>query len=75
MQHPIDSISLTMIARRHIHRTMGHWLGHMAKTPALWITRVRQRRQLAAFTDRDLRDIGRSHCDISAEIRKPFWRA
>lgn len=75
MQHPIDSISLTLIARRHTHRTLGRWLGHVATLPPLWISRARQRRQLAGFTDRDLRDIGRSHCDISAEMRKPFWRA
>ncbi len=37
--------------------------------------RSRQRRDLAALSDHNLRDIGLSRSDVEAEIGKPFWRA
>jgi uncharacterized protein YjiS (DUF1127 family) len=37
--------------------------------------RVRQRRELAQWTDRDLHDVGLSWSDIALEVKKPFWRA
>jgi uncharacterized protein YjiS (DUF1127 family) len=40
-----------------------------------WRDRVRQRRELAQWTDRDLRDVGLSWSDIVHEAEKPFWRA
>jgi len=40
-----------------------------------WRNRVRQRRELAQWTDRDLHDVGLSWTDIALEIQKPFWRA
>lgn len=40
-----------------------------------WRNRVRQRRELARWTDRDLHDVGLSWTDIALEIKKPFWRA
>ncbi len=41
----------------------------------IWRDRVRQRRELAQWTDRDLHDVGLSWSDIALEVRKPFWRA
>jgi uncharacterized protein YjiS (DUF1127 family) len=40
-----------------------------------WRDRVRQRRELAQWTDRDLHDVGLSWSDIALEVKKPFWRA
>jgi uncharacterized protein YjiS (DUF1127 family) len=39
-----------------------------------WRDRVRQRRELAQWTDRDLHDVGLSWSDIALEVKKPFWR-
>jgi uncharacterized protein YjiS (DUF1127 family) len=38
-----------------------------------WQRRTRGRRELARLTHRELRDLGYSTCDVSAETRKPFW--
>ena len=40
-----------------------------------WRDRVRQRSELAQWTDRDLHDVGLSWSDIALEVKKPFWRA
>ena len=40
-----------------------------------WRDRVRQRRELAQWTDRDLHNVGLSWSDIALEVKKPFWRA
>jgi len=40
-----------------------------------WQERTRGRRDLAALSDRSLRDIGLSRSDALREINKPFWRA
>ena len=40
----------------------------------LWRRRVRERRALAEFTDRDLRDLCLSRVDVQLELAKPFWR-
>jgi uncharacterized protein YjiS (DUF1127 family) len=39
-----------------------------------WHQRVRSRRELALLDSRALRDIGITHADRLAELRKPFWR-
>ena len=39
-----------------------------------WQRRVRERRELAQLTDRELYDFGASRSDVIAELRKPFWR-
>ncbi len=39
-----------------------------------WQERAAQRRQLAAMSDRMLRDIGLSRADVAREFAKPFWR-
>ncbi|HTY68143.1 MAG TPA: DUF1127 domain-containing protein [Alphaproteobacteria bacterium] len=42
----------------------------------LWLCRQvqRERAQLRALSNRELRDIGLSRCDALAEARRPFWR-
>ena len=42
---------------------------------ACWRRRAHERRLLAAFDDRVLRDIGISRVDAARECSKPFWRA
>lgn len=60
-------------------KTMTSVISHAAKralgTLQTWRNRVRQRRELAQWTDRDLHDVGLSWTDIALEIKKPFWRA
>ena len=41
----------------------------------VWRERRRVRRQLAAMSERELRDIGIYWSVIASEIGKPFWRA
>jgi len=62
------------------HETMtnNHGQGLLAllsDTLHTWRDRVRQRRELAQWTDRDLHDVGLSRSDITYEAEKPFWRA
>ena len=40
-----------------------------------WRRRSRDRRALAAMSDRSLRDIGLNRYDAACEASKPFWRA
>ncbi|MGK9231008.1 DUF1127 domain-containing protein [Inquilinus limosus] len=40
-----------------------------------WQDRERQRRHLSTLDDHILADVGLSHGDVEAEVRKPFWRA
>jgi len=47
----------------------------VSETLHIWSDRVRQRRELAQWTDRDLHDVGLSWSDIALEVKKPFWRA
>jgi len=49
----------------------------MAQLRALlgvWHRRIRERRALAEFTDRDLSDIGVTRVDVQNEFAKPFWQ-
>lgn len=39
-----------------------------------WRRRVYERRLLARFGERDLRDLALTRADIQREIAKPFWR-
>ncbi|MCW5751066.1 MAG: DUF1127 domain-containing protein [Alphaproteobacteria bacterium] len=41
----------------------------------VWQDRARDRQQLAAMSDRALRDVGLSRADIDREASKPFWTA
>jgi uncharacterized protein YjiS (DUF1127 family) len=49
--------------------------GQVSETFHTWRERLRQRRELAQWTDRDLHDVGLSRSDIIRETEKPFWRA
>jgi len=41
----------------------------------LWRYRYKTRQELAAWSERDLHDLGMSRGDVAFEIDKPFWRA
>jgi uncharacterized protein YjiS (DUF1127 family) len=47
----------------------------LADTFFAWQQRTEQRRRLAQFDDRMLRDIGLSRADVEHETAKPFWQA
>ena len=62
------------------HETMRNHHGYglfaqLSDTLHTWRDRVRQCRELARWTDRDLHDVGLSWSDIVNEAEKPFWRA
>ncbi|WP_034461890.1 MULTISPECIES: DUF1127 domain-containing protein [unclassified Afipia] len=40
-----------------------------------WRKRIRDRRELAAMSERQLNDMGMSWAEIAFEIEKPFWQA
>ena len=50
-------------------------LGHAWRTAIAWYERAHQRRQLAALSREQLRDIGVTYEDAMAEAVKPFWQA
>ena len=49
-------------------------IARLGRTLRQWWRRARERRQLARFDDRDLRDIGLTRADAAGELAKPFWR-
>jgi uncharacterized protein YjiS (DUF1127 family) len=51
------------------------FLTALSETFHVWRNRVRARRELAQWTDRDLHDVGLSRSDVVFETQKPFWRA
>jgi uncharacterized protein YjiS (DUF1127 family) len=63
------------------------WLSEQPATPTteprrgfgdmlrLWRHRIRERKVLMGFTERDLHDVLLTRADVWAEIAKPFWRA
>jgi uncharacterized protein YjiS (DUF1127 family) len=62
------------------HETMTNHHGsglfaQLSDTFHTWRERVRQRRELAQWTERELHDVGLSWSDIVNEAEKPFWRA
>ena len=62
----------------HESMTNNHGSGLLAQigeTLHIWRDRQRQRRELAQWTDRDIRDVGLSWSDVVREVEKPFWRA
>jgi uncharacterized protein YjiS (DUF1127 family) len=52
-----------------------HVLARAASEMREWRRRSRDRRALAAMSDRSLRDIGLTRYDADWEASKPFWRA
>jgi len=60
------------------HAASHHRSGHAAGLRGLiaeWLHRIESRRDLAALSDRELRDIGITRVDALSEAEKPFWRA
>lgn len=50
------------------------WWQRALRRVALWNDRLRERRQLAAMGERELRDISLNRLDVMRELHKPFWR-
>jgi len=50
-------------------------LGRIAETLRVWRERRLARRELAQWSERDLRDAGFSRGEVMFEADKPFWRA
>ncbi len=50
-------------------------IGRSSETVHVWRERAHQRRELAHWSERDIRDAGLSVGDVMAEADKPFWRA
>lgn len=68
----VQSICRPLQARAEPHR---HTLGDLVALYKEWRRRARGRAELAALSDRELRDIGVTRYDAHHEIGKPFWRA
>ncbi len=49
-------------------------LGDLIELALVWLQRSRERRELGAFSDHMLKDLGVSRADIDHEVSKPFWR-
>jgi len=69
-------MAATLILLRRWHRD-SRWLGwkDLIALCNEWRDRLRSRRELAAMSERELRDIGLTRYDARHEARKPFWRA
>ncbi len=73
---------LRPLARKHKEKhdcdrtgVVHHVLARIGSEIGEWRRRLRDRRTLAAMSDRSLRDIGLTRYDADWEVRKPFWRA
>jgi len=51
-----------------------HLLARIGSKVGEWRRRSRDRRELAAMSNRSLRDIGLTRYDVIYEASKPFWR-
>jgi uncharacterized protein YjiS (DUF1127 family) len=60
---------LLAVARRPVEL-----LGDFIELALVWLQRSRERRELGAFSDHMLKDLGVSRADIDHEVSKPFWR-
>ena len=56
------------------HHGSGFW-AQVEETIHIWGQRLRNRRELSQWSERDLHDVGLSWSDIVYEAEKPFWRA
>ncbi len=73
---------LRPLARKHKEKpdcdrtgVLRYVLARIGSEVGEWRRRLRDRRALAAMSDRSLRDIGLTRYDADWEARKPFWRA
>lgn len=71
MAHVQSMGALPAIARAPFRRGLAEALALVRG----WRRRANGRRELAALSDRCLRDIGLTRYDAAHEARKPFWRA
>ena len=62
------------LRRETLHARMIAFARAMAELHRTWAKRVRERKELAHWSDRDLRDISATWCDAAFEIEKPFWK-
>ena len=53
----------------------GGSLARLIATLQTWRQRIRERRALAAMSQRELADFGASTADVQRELATPFWRA
>lgn len=60
-----------LLAERQIRQRA---FAYLAGQIALWWSRARERRALAALNEYQLRDVGLTRADVAREIAKPFWR-
>jgi len=72
---------LRPVVRRHKEKhdcdragVLRHIWARMASEIREWCRRSRDRRDLAAMSDRSLRDIGLTRYDADWEASKQFWR-
>ena len=66
--HPPLTYSQPLVTKRAARR------GLLA-TLRQWRQRARERRALAALTERELADFGASSADVYRELSTPFWRS
>ena len=66
--HPPLTYSQALVTKRAARR------GLLA-TLRQWRQRARERRALAALTERELADFGASSADVYRELSTPFWRS
>jgi uncharacterized protein YjiS (DUF1127 family) len=70
MELAMSTITMTIFRTTH----SSPW-GQLKLRVAEWQRRARSRRELEAFSDATLRDIGIARCDAHREMNKPFWMA
>ncbi len=69
-----DILTNSQVRRRSHRRAALFELGAAAvRTLALWQRRIREGRQLAQLSARELQDIGLTTADVHAVLSKPFW--
>ncbi|MGH7093775.1 MAG: DUF1127 domain-containing protein [Stellaceae bacterium] len=60
--------------RRYPRRRIDRLAGCARATLRLWRRRLVERRELARFDERALRDIGLGRAELLVMINKPFWK-
>jgi uncharacterized protein YjiS (DUF1127 family) len=70
MEPAMSTITMTIFRTTH----SSHW-DQLKLRITEWQRRARSRRELEAFSDATLRDIGMTRCDAHNEMNKPFWMA
>jgi uncharacterized protein YjiS (DUF1127 family) len=70
-----DPMSMRILERRAagLHLSRRETRPGLRQMLEVWLRRARTRRQLAALTDRELRDLGIDRGDCLRESAKPFW--